>query len=186
GGYGGDSGHLQGQHSSGTTYGGAGGYGGSSDDFSSAAQHASSESGEHGDSSLFSNVLGMLSGNKEKLQNEEVDEDDAVRQHEKFYGSGGHGSDEQASSNNVGAAAAMQALKMFNGSSNEEAKGGQNKFIGMAMGQAAQLFDKQQSQGKTDPGATKQDAIAQAAQMALKFYMKSQMGGSGSSSGGSS
>jgi hypothetical protein len=91
----------------------------------------------------------MLSGKKDKLKDEDVDEDDAVKQHEKFYGGGGHGGNEQASSNNVGAAAAMQAMKMFNNGSNEDAKGGQNKFIGMAMGQAAQLFDKQQSEGKT-------------------------------------
>jgi hypothetical protein len=91
----------------------------------------------------------MLSGKKDKLKDEDVDEDDAVKQHEKFYGSGGHGGDEQASSNNVGAAAAMQAMKMYNSGSNEDAKGGQDKFIGMAMGQAAQLFDKQQSEGKT-------------------------------------
>lgn len=37
-----------------------------------------------------------------------------------------------------------------------------------------------------DPGANKQDAVAQAAQMALKFYMKSEMGGGGASGGGSS
>jgi len=43
----------------------------------------------------------------------------------------------------------MQALKMFNGGSNQQASGGQNKFIGLAMSQAAQLFDKQQSQGNT-------------------------------------
>jgi hypothetical protein len=90
-------------------------------------------------------ALGML--NKDKAQNDDVDEDDAVRQHEKFYGNQESGG--QASSNNVGAAAAMQAMKMFNGGSSEQAKGGQNQFIGMAMGQAAQLFDKQQAQGKT-------------------------------------
>jgi hypothetical protein len=90
----------------------------------------------------------MLTGKKDKLKDEEVDEDDAVKQHEKFYGSGGKG-EEQASSNNVGAAAAMHALKNFNSSSNEDAKGGQNKFIGMAMGQAASLFDNQQKQGRT-------------------------------------
>jgi hypothetical protein len=88
-------------------------------------------------------ALGML--NKDKAKNDNVDEDDAVRQHEKFYGNEGSGG--QASSNNVGAAAAMQAMKMFNGGSSEQAKGGQNQFIGMAMGQAAQLFDKQQAQG---------------------------------------
>ena len=37
-----------------------------------------------------------------------------------------------------------------------------------------------------DPSASKQDAVAQAAQMALKFYMKSEAGGSGGSGGGSS
>lgn len=36
-----------------------------------------------------------------------------------------------------------------------------------------------------NPGANKQDAIAQAAQMAFKFYMKSEMGGGGGSGGGS-
>lgn len=131
-------------------------------------------------------ALGLLSGNKDKLKNEEVDEDDAVRQHQKFYGDGG--SNEQASSNNVGAAAAMQALKMFSGGSGQSSQGGQNKFIGLAMGQAAQLFDKQQSQGQTAPGATKQDAVSQAAQMALKFYLKGGAGGAGAggSAGGSS
>ncbi|KAI1567568.1 Arylsulfotransferase protein [Pyrenophora tritici-repentis] len=164
------SGH-QGQQSSGTSYGGGGGYGGASDDFSGAAHHATSEAGNSGDSSLFTSVLGMLTSDKDKLKHDDVDEDDAVKQHEKFYGNGSQGGSEQASSNNVGAAAAMQAMKMFNSGSQEDAKGGQNKFIGMAMGQAAQLFDKQQSEGKTDPAATKQEAIAQAAQMALKFYV---------------
>jgi hypothetical protein len=79
----------------------------------------------------------------------------------------------------------MQALKMFNGGSSQQASGGQNKFIGLAMSQAAQLFDQQSSQGKTDPSASKQDAVAQAAQMALKFYMKSDAGGGGASGGSS-
>lgn len=37
-----------------------------------------------------------------------------------------------------------------------------------------------------NPDATKQDAVAQAAQMALKFYMKSEAGGGGASGGSSS
>lgn len=121
--------------------------------------------------------------NKDKAKDEDVDEEDAIKQHENFYGSGGH--NQQANSNNVGAAAAMQAAKMFNSGSNEDAKGGQNKLIGMAMAQAAQLFDQQQAQGKTSEGATKQDAVAKAAQMALKFYMKSEAGGGGSGGGSS-
>jgi hypothetical protein len=90
-------------------------------------------------------ALGLL--NKDKAKNEDVDEDDAIKQHGRFYGDSGD--DEQASSGNVGAAAAMQASKMYNSGSDEDAKGGQDKLIGMAMAQAAQLFDKQQAQGKT-------------------------------------
>lgn len=51
------------------------------------------------------------------------------------------------------------------------------------MGQAAQLFDKQSQNGNTG-GANKQDAVASAAQMALKMYMKSNMGGGGGGAGG--
>jgi hypothetical protein len=43
-----------------------------------------------------------------------------------------------------------------------------------------------QADSSQDPSASKQDAVSQAAQMALKFYMKSEAGGSGGSSGGSS
>jgi hypothetical protein len=46
----------------------------------------------------------------------------------------------------------------------------------------AQLFDQQAGQGKVSSGASKESAVMQAGEMALKFYMKSQ-GGSSSSSG---
>jgi hypothetical protein len=50
-------------------------------------------------------------------------------------------------------AAAMQALKMFTGGSSGSAGaaggGGQNQFVGMAMAQAAKLFDQQSSSGNT-------------------------------------
>ncbi|OCK87590.1 uncharacterized protein K441DRAFT_490334, partial [Cenococcum geophilum 1.58] len=155
------------------------------DDFSGAAQHASHHAGDSGDSSLFSNALGMLSGKKQHLQNEDIDEDDAVRQHQQMYGGGGSG--QQASSNNMGAAAAMQALKMFTGGQGGGqgggGGGGQSQFIGMAMAQASKLFDQQSAQGNTHPSATKQDAVSSAAQMALKMYMKSEMGGGGGGGG---
>ncbi|KAF2754148.1 hypothetical protein EJ05DRAFT_150398 [Pseudovirgaria hyperparasitica] len=168
---------------SGTSYSG-GGYGGdNNEEYSGAAHQASQHAGDSGDSSLFSSALGMLSGKKQQLQNEDVDEDDAVRQHQNFYGQGN--GNQQASAGNLGAAAAMQALKMYNGGQGQSGHGSssQSNFIGMAMGQAAKLFDQQSAQGNTHPQATKQDAVAQAAQMALKFYMKSEMGGSGGSSG---
>lgn len=95
----------------------------------------------------------------------------------------------------------MQALKMFGGGSSSSSSGGsQNQFIGMAMAQAAKLFgmltyisytehacrtninpDQQNSQGNVQSGASKQDAIGSAAQMAMKMFMSS--GGSSSSSG---
>ena len=84
----------------------------------------------------------------------------------------------------------MQALKMFGGGQGSSGSaggggggGGQNAFVGMAMGQAAKLFDQQSSQGNTHPDATKQDAIAQAGQMAMQMFMKSEMGGGGGGGG---
>lgn len=47
------------------------------------------------------------------------------------------------------------------------------------MKEAAQLFDKQSATGNVAPGANKQDAVSSAAQMALKMFLKSEMGGSG-------
>jgi hypothetical protein len=81
----------------------------------------------------------------------------------------------------MGGAAAMQALKMFTGGGQSQGSGGQNQFVGMAMGQASKLFDSQSAAGNTQPNASKQDAISSAAQMAMKMYMS---GGSGGSGGG--
>ncbi|KAL1637139.1 hypothetical protein SLS56_000797 [Neofusicoccum ribis] len=145
-------------------------------------KHAERRAAEHGsgDSSLFSQALGMLSGKKQSLKEEDLDEDDAVRQHKTYYGGGGHESSSQATEGNLGAAAAMQALKMFN--SGEGKSSSKGEFLGLAMAQASKLFDEQSANGKTDPSASKQGAVQQAAQMALKMYLKSDQGGS---SGGS-
>ena len=112
-------------------------------------QHSSSSTN---DSSLFSSALGLLSGNKQSLADEDLDEQSAVQAHQQMYGSGG-GEGRQHNSESMGAGAAMQALKMFSGGDQGQQHGGgggggQNAFIGMAMGQASKLFDEQQSQGK--------------------------------------
>ncbi|KAF1981436.1 hypothetical protein K402DRAFT_235660 [Aulographum hederae CBS 113979] len=82
----------------------------------------------------------------------------------------------------------MQALKMFTGGGGGGGGGGmggqgggksQNEFLGMAMGQAAKLFDEQSQQGKVQSGAQKQDVVAEAGKMALKMWLKSEMGGGG-------
>jgi len=161
---------------------------GSSYDFSGAETVAYERAGSSGDRSLFGTALSLLSGKKQSLEQEDVDEDDAVRQHKQFYGGGGQ-VNSQASSGNLGAAAAMQALKMFTGGQQDSSGGSsggnsQNQFIGMAMAHAAELFDKESAQGHTQPDANKQDVVASAAQMALKMYLKSQMGGGNANSGG--
>lgn len=80
----------------------------------------------------------------------------------------------------MGSAAAMQALKMFTGGGSGNSQGGnsQNAFIGMAMGQASKLFEQQSSQGNVASGESKESAVQQAGEIALKMYMKSQGGGS--------
>ncbi|KAF2674325.1 hypothetical protein BT63DRAFT_419621 [Microthyrium microscopicum] len=76
----------------------------------------------------------------------------------------------------------MQALKNFTGGNPQAAQSqsgsSQNDFMGMAMGEAAKLFDQQSAQGNTG-GASKNDVVQQAGAMALKMYMKSQGGGAG-------
>jgi hypothetical protein len=73
------------------------------------------------------------------------------------------------------------ALKMFSGGQSGSSQGGnsQNAFVGMAMGEASKLFDSQSSAGNVASGASKESAIQQAGEMALKMYMQGQGGGSG-------
>lgn len=129
--------------SSGTSYGG-GGLGDLLNDFSGIENHANNHAGDSGDRSLFSSALSMIKQNAGELQNESVDEEHAVKAHKKYYGGkhGGGGDRGEATSSGMGAAAAMQALKMFNSGGSIGGSGGQGsqEFMGMAMGQAAKLF----------------------------------------------
>lgn len=120
---------------------------------SHAHQHSSYGGSSSDESSLFSNALGFLRGNKQEIvQDDNVNESQAMDAHQALYGEGRH--QQQHSSETVGAGAAMQALKMFTGGGSGAGQTGsqgggnsQNKFIGMAMAQASSLFDKQSSQG---------------------------------------
>ncbi|KAF4635149.1 hypothetical protein G7Y89_g2946 [Cudoniella acicularis] len=185
GGYGGQQGGYGGGGNvpQGGNYGGGGGYGGNDDDLQGAAHHAQQHAGDSGDSSVFSSVLGKLAGNKQNIQQQPIDEQDAVQSHKQFFGGGG-GQQQPASAGSMGSAAAMQALKMFSGGGSGGSQSGnsQNAFVGMAMGQASKLFDSQASQGNVQSGASKESAIQQAGEMALKMYMQSQ-GSSGGASG---
>lgn len=51
----------------------------------------------------------------------------------------------------------------------------------MAMGEASKLFDSQSAQGNVSSGASKESAVQQAGEMALKMYIQSQGGGGGAS-----
>lgn len=89
----------------------------------------------------------------------------------------------------MGAAAAMQSMKKFMGGGNSgmnqnpggSSGGFQAKIIGMAMQEAAKLFN--QSGGASS--GTQQDAVNSAGQTVMKLILKNQvsgmMGGGGSS-----
>ena len=158
GGYGGQ-GQGQGGYGGQEGYGGqgGGGYGGGSNDQYSGAVHHATQHGSSEDQSLFSQATSFLGQHHSRLQNEDIDEGQAVNAHKVMYGDGsGGGQQQQHSSQTVGAGAAMQALKMFTGQGGGQgqggglgggAGGGQNQFIGMAMAQASKLFDRQAGQG---------------------------------------
>ncbi|KAI1171769.1 hypothetical protein F4777DRAFT_34285 [Nemania sp. FL0916] len=165
------------------THGGAypaGGPRADDDDWRGAAQHASQHAGDSGDADLFSNLLGALGQKKQHLANEDIDEDEAVRTHKKYFD--GDDDDNDADDRSMGSAAAMQALKKFtNGESGNTAEtSSQSAFVGLAMAEASKLFDKKASQGKVSNDSSKESAVMQAGEMALKMYMKSQGGSQGS------
>ena len=56
---------------------------------------------------------------------------------------------------------------------------GQSAFIGLAMSQAAKLFDQQASAGNVSRGTSKESAVMKAGEMALNMYFKSQGDGAG-------
>ncbi|KAL2885784.1 beta-flanking protein [Ceratocystis lukuohia] len=153
------------------------------------AEAAAQASGSHGNSDMFHNVLNKLNQNKHSVAQEKdnVDEDFAVKMFKKFVEKKDTSSDEKASSNNLGAAAAMQAIKMFNSGSgsgsSSSGSGGQAALLGLAMSEGSKLFDNAQAEGKVAKGTTKESVIEQAVQFALKFFLKSQTSGS---SGGNS
>ncbi|WVQ98042.1 hypothetical protein IAU59_005164 [Kwoniella sp. CBS 9459] len=167
--------------------GGAGNFGGMSGGFptinENTAVSAANAHASNGDdnSSLFSTAMSFLGGmNKD---DNDVDEQRVQQEHQQAYGQGNAGN---MSANAIGAAAAMQALKSFtSGDSKAAGSGGgdmQSKIIGMAMSEAAKLFD--QSGGASS--GNKQDAVTSAGQVIMKLMLKSQLSGmtGGGNSGG--
>jgi len=164
---------------------GAGGYPhADDDDLRGAAEQASKHAGDSGDRDLFSSIISALGDKKQALASEDVDEQDAMEQHKRVYNDSG---DHQMDSSSLGSAAALQALKMMIGGHNggqSSGHGTQTDYVAIAMGEASKLFDKKAAQGQVPGHASKEATIQQAAETALKLYMKSgQSQGHGSSGG---
>lgn len=118
-----------------------GNYGAGAPDFSSIVGHAENQGGNN--SSFFSEAANFLQQQHGNISNnQDVDQQHMVNSHEKFYGNGN--SEGPASSNDLGAGAAMQALKAFTSGGSG---GGQNQLIGLAMAEAGKLFDQQNANG---------------------------------------
>lgn len=114
-----------------------------------------------------------------------IDENQVMQSHDKV-----NNSNEQVHSSEIGNAAALGAIKSVLGGSSGGSGGGgdfQQKMIGAAMAQAAQLFDQKSSAGVAT--GDKQDAMQSAGQAVMKLMIKNQVSsviGGGSSSGLSS
>ncbi|KNZ60055.1 uncharacterized protein VP01_161g3 [Puccinia sorghi] len=177
-------------------------------DLEQAAVHASGNSGDSGDScgflfsfffffcifiylfnarptaSLFKSAVSFLKTQAQKKgddDDDDIDEEKAVEAHDRAFNQK-QGSSLDAKS--MGAAAAMQAFKQFSqgGASNQPKNNedSKSKLIGMAMAQAAKLFDS--SGGAA--GGQKQDAVNSAGSMLLMKQKLQQMGGGSGGSGG--
>ncbi|KAK4462076.1 hypothetical protein QBC42DRAFT_297159 [Cladorrhinum samala] len=150
-------------------------------DLKTAAKYAAvNTDNDADDKTFFKGILGHIDEKKDKLEEEDIDEEEAITSHRSLFSSAAP-TPSSPSSSLLGSAAALEALKLFNSSPNTPAPAtpqSQNAFIGLAMAQAAKLFDQKSAQGQVSPGADKQSAVMKAGELALKMYMKGNKGGS--------
>ncbi|SCZ99032.1 BZ3500_MvSof-1268-A1-R1_Chr7-1g09363 [Microbotryum saponariae] len=158
--------------------GGGGGF-----DFDQIASLASSHSGE--DEGMFAQAMHFVKQGQH--ENNDIDEQAAQQAHAQAYGDQ---DSSNMSTNGLGAAAALQAMKKFTsgnqGQQQSQSSGGggfQAQLISQAMAEASKLFDQN---GGTGDGGSKQDAVGSAGKMALQLLLKSQASGAigGANSGG--
>lgn len=84
---------------------------------------------------MFSSIASAISGKEDKLAREDIDEQDAVKNHQKEYKEGG---DKNADEKTMGTAAAIQALKLWNqGAAGDKQDKG--SFLGLAMSEASKV-----------------------------------------------
>ncbi|KAM0342077.1 hypothetical protein ACHAPU_009690 [Fusarium lateritium] len=151
-------------------------------DFDSAKDEADHKAGSSGDKDLFGSILGALGQKQNKLADEDLDEEDAIKQHKETY----NNDNSQQDSKSLGTAAAMQALKMYTQGQSQSSTGSnsQTAFLGLALAEASKLFDNKAASGKVSDGTSKESVIQQAGEVALKMYFKNQAGGGGQGGSG--
>ncbi|CDS00975.1 hypothetical protein, partial [Sporisorium scitamineum] len=147
-----------------TWLGNACGGGGGGFDFGQLAGLAQNFSQGNHDSSLFSQAASFV---QNQGGNQNVDEQKLLQDHDEVNNQCGANSSGQ-----IGNAAVLSALKSVLGGSGGQQQGGglQQKLMSTAMSHAADLFDQKDAQGEAQ--GNKQDAVNQAAQMAMGLAMK--------------
>ncbi|CBQ73710.1 conserved hypothetical protein [Sporisorium reilianum SRZ2] len=154
---GGDNNNQQQQHQGG---GGGGGF-----DFGQLAGLAQNFSSGNHDNSLFSQAASFV---QNQGGNQNIDEQKLLQDHDEVNNQPGANSSGQ-----IGNAAVLSALKSVLGGSGGQQQGGgglQQKLMSVAMSHAADLYDQKDAQGQAQ--GNKQDAVNQAAQMAMGLAMK--------------
>ncbi|SPO26505.1 uncharacterized protein UTRI_04094 [Ustilago trichophora] len=133
--------------------------------------------GNH-DSSLFSQAASFV---QSQGGNQNVDEQQLLNDHKDVNDNPGSNSAGQ-----IGNAAVLSAIGSVLGGGGNQQQGGdfKQKLISAAMSHAADLFDKKDSQGQAQ--GNKQDAVNQAAQMAMTLAMKNPSALAGLIGGGNS
>ncbi|KAH8928989.1 hypothetical protein BT69DRAFT_362826 [Atractiella rhizophila] len=152
-------------------------------DLDAAARHAAADRGDE-EGGLFGMALHHI---KNTNASEPINEHEATRAHEEAYAKGNASSMDAKS---IGTAAALQAMKMFTsgsgsaGASSHSSSGGdmQSKMIGMAMSEAAKLFES--TGGQAAGGKT--DAVSSAGATMLKLIVQSKLKGAGAMGGSDS
>ncbi|KAG8889847.1 hypothetical protein FRB98_002496 [Tulasnella sp. 332] len=151
-------------------------------DHSYAVQQATQHTGGQ-DSSYYQNAVNHINSGAPVTPS--LDHDRVESDHAEAYG----GNPSSLPAAGMGAAAAMQAFKMFTSGGAGGAAGGaggagaagggdmKSKMLSMAMSEASKLFD---AKGGAASG-TKQDAVNGAAQTVMKLFMQSKMGNAGGS-----
>ncbi|KAF8526490.1 hypothetical protein JB92DRAFT_1115704 [Gautieria morchelliformis] len=140
-------------------------------DHNEVINQANQHAGDSGNHSFFASAMSHLSGHGASEHHQPIDEEHVTNSHKQAYEQGNARS---LDANGMGAAAAMQAMKMFTSGSGGGG-GGSSQLVSLAMGEASKLFDA--SGGSSSGG--KQDVINGAAMTMMKLVVQSKFSSGG-------